>query len=225
VGDEVTHADRQIGVHALFGDIGKRMIQVRSLGRRTTMARFALSVFGVFVMVVALGVPAQGADSAPLPPQDSVVGAGLTRNFLFLQISINAESDALGGNPSGRVSFFAGVAPGQYLPVGGPVTCLHVVQNQAHIGFVDEMSGFGPVMLFVSDNGPFEIDGFGGGLGLTDCLDRPPIPTFELFGGVEVFDAPSQDQCKDGGWRNYTDGNRTPFTGQSDCITFALGVR
>jgi hypothetical protein len=189
------------------------------------MARLAVSVFGVFVMVVALGVPAQGADSAPVPPRDSVVGGGFTRqNFLFLQISINAESDALGGSPSGRVSFAAGVAPGQYVEIGGPVTCLSVVQNQAHVGFVDDMSGFGPVMVFVSDNGQFGPDGFGAVLGATDCMNPPFITTFELFGGVDVFDAPSKDQCLHGGWRNYTDTTREPFRRQADCITFALGV-
>jgi hypothetical protein len=188
-----------------------------------TMARLALSVLGVFVMVVALGVPAEGAVSARVPPRDSVVGGGLTRNFSFIQIFINAESDALGRNPSGHVSFAAAAPPGQFLPIGGPVTCLRVVQNQAHIGFVDEMSGFGPMTVFVSDNGPF-VDGFGAGAGANDCLNPPPINVFELFGDVDVFDAPSKDQCKDGGWRNYTDATRQPFTRQSDCITFALGV-
>jgi hypothetical protein len=189
------------------------------------MARLAVSVFGVFVMVVALGVPAQGADSAPVPPRDSVVGGGLTRPDLrFIRISINAESDALGGNPSGRVSFAAGVAPGQYVEIGGPVTCLHVVQNQARIGIVDEMSGFGPIMVFVSDSDPVGVGGFGVVLGLTDCLNTPPGGGFDLFGGVDVFDAPSKEQCLHGGWRNYTDTTREPFRRQADCITFALGV-
>jgi hypothetical protein len=188
------------------------------------MARFALSVFGVLVMVIGLGVPAQGADSAPVPPRDSVVGGGFTRDFFFLQISINAESDALGGNASGRVSFSAAAPPGQYLPVGGPVTCLRVVQNQAHIGFVDEMSGLGPVTVFVSDNGPpGAIDGFGAGPG-GDCLNPPPMFGGGLFGGVDVFDAPSKAQCRDDGWRNYTNATREPFKRQGDCIAFALGV-
>jgi hypothetical protein len=194
------------------------------------MARFALSVLGVFVLVVALGVPAQGAGSAPLPPRDSVVvGSGFTRSGPllgpFFQISINAESDALGGNPSGQVSFVVGVAPGQFLQIGGPVICLGVNQNQAVIGISDQASGFGPVTVFVIDSIPSgDIGGFSAAPGRTDCSTPPGLSTFDLFGGASVFDAPSKDQCKDGGWRNYTDATRQPFTRQSDCITFALGV-
>jgi hypothetical protein len=104
------------------------------------------------------------------------------------------------------------------------VTCLGVNQNHAVIGFVDNISGFGPITVFVSDNGPFEIDGFGAAPVATDCLTEPPIRTFAMLGGVEVFDAPSKDQCKDNGWRNYTDATREPFRRQGDCIAFALGV-
>jgi hypothetical protein len=189
------------------------------------MARLALSVFGVCVMVVALGVPAQEAVSAPVPPRDSVAGGGITRTGgipgPFYQISINAESDALGGNPSGEVSFVVSFVQGQFLQISGPVTCLGINRNHVVIGI---MSGSGPATVFVSDNGEIG-DGFGAGLGPpTDCLTEPQLPTYELFGGVEVFDAPSKDQCKDGGWRNYTDAAREPFRRQSDCITFALGV-
>jgi hypothetical protein len=188
------------------------------------MPRVALSVLGAFLMVVALAVPTEGADSAPVPPRDSVVGSGFTRNFFFIAVFVDAESDALGGNPSGRVSFRAAVAPGQYVPVGGPVTCLSVAQNRAHIGFVDEMSGFGPIMLLAFDGG-IEGGSMGVLLGATDCLNPPPIGSFEMFGGFTVFDAPSKDQCKHGGWSNYTDPTTLePFRRQTDCILFALGV-
>jgi hypothetical protein len=194
------------------------------------MARFLLSVLGVFVMVAALGVPAQGAVSAREPPRDSVVAAaGFTRSGSlpgpFFQISINAESDALGGNPSGQVSFVVGVPPFQFVQIGGPATCLGVNQNRAVIGIIDQASGLGPVTVFVIDSIlSGDIGGFGAARGPTDCSTQPGISTFDLFGGASVFDTPSKDQCKDGGWRNYTDATREPFTRQSDCITFALGL-
>ncbi len=30
----------------------------------------------------------------------------------------------------------------------------------------------------------------------------------------------SKDQCKNGGWQNYTDGNGTPFKNQGDCVSY-----
>jgi hypothetical protein len=195
------------------------------------MARLALSVFAVVVAMIAVAVPAQGADSAPIPPGDSVVGGGHVFDpsfgeVSFLQISIDAQSDALGGNPTGSVSFVIFFPDTrQFLPVGGQVACLNVNRNNAVIGF-DDLGGLGRVTVFVSDNGPLgATDGFIAARGFTDCSPQPgiilPRP---LFGGVAVQDAPSKDQCKHGGWRNYTDAFRQPFTDQGDCIAFALGV-
>jgi hypothetical protein len=202
------------------------MITVAWLGRRTTMARVSVSLFGVVVTVVALGVPAQGAMSAPVPPRDSVVGGGEAGRFL--EIAINASSDPLGGDPSGSVAFSADIELGGRLirvRVGGPVTCLAVERNRAVIGF---LTVIGPAKAVAVDNGSTgsPADEFGVGNYLPrDCSDQTGITLIPLsFGDIVVRDAPSKDQCRGGGWRSYTDGAGQPFKSQGECIAFALGA-
>jgi hypothetical protein len=55
-------------------------------------------------------------------------------------------------------------------------------------------------------------------------LTAPGISLSPIFGDFAVYDAPSKDQCKHGGWRNYTDAGGQPFSDQGDCIAFALGA-
>jgi hypothetical protein len=75
-----------------------------------------MSLFGV--VAVALGVPAQGAAAARTPPQDFAVGGG---NVGMLQdISIDARSDALGGNMSGAVSFRVVIFPAWSYSLAAP---------------------------------------------------------------------------------------------------------
>ena len=185
------------------------------------MPRLSLVVVGVVVTVVALAVPVQGAVAAPVPPSDSVVGGG-DANGSFLRMSFDVHSDALGGNPSGVVS--GTIVLGVPVQFTFPVSCLAVHKNRAVIGA-------GPLWLVVIDRvgtGGSRPDGFFATVGPTDCSSEPP---FE-FGGtltsgdIVVRDAPSKDQCRDGGWRNYTDTDAAgqPFRNQGECIAFALGA-
>jgi hypothetical protein len=189
------------------------------------MARLSMSLFGAVVTVVALAVPAQAAATAPVPPQDSVVGGGA--RGIFRDISIDAHSDALGGNPSGTVSFIVVVGPIGPVPIGGPATCLAVNGNRAVIGFDDTTTGVGPVTVVVTDNGSTESppDEFEASPQATDCLTDPGFGAAPLtVGDIVVRDAPSKDQCQNSGWRNYTDATGQPFKNQGECIAFALGV-
>ena len=192
------------------------------------MARLSVSLVGVVVAVAALGVPAQAASSAPVPPRDSVVGGGHDLDRPVFNIDITAESDALGGNPTGTVSLTIATPPfGQFFPVVGRVTCLTVDHNRAVIGFVEGMFGIGPMTAVVSDNGllgePLP-DGFTMFSGATDCSTVPAVPLSVLFGDVQIRDAPSKDQCRNGGWRSYADAAGQPFKSRGDCIAFALGA-
>jgi hypothetical protein len=190
------------------------------------MARRLMSLFGVVVAAVALGVPAQGAAAARTPPQDFVVGGG---NVGMLQdISIDARSDALGGNVSGTVSFRVVIFPGLELLISGPVTCLAVNGAQAVIGFTDTSGILGAATIVITDRGPFTelrrdlwtLDPFGP----TDCSPRDLAADNLSSGDFVVRDAPSKDQCRNGGWRNYTDATGQPFKNQGQCIAFALGA-
>lgn len=195
------------------------------------MARVSVSLFGVFVTGVALGVPAQGAEAAPTPPQDFVVVVG-GEVGPFHDISINASSDPLGGDPSGDVSFFVDVVLAGHpvrLRVGGPVTCLAVGGGRAVIGFLTTTpSVLGPAKVVVVDNGSTgsPADEFGVlGVLATDCSDETGVVLSPLSSGdIVVRDVPSKAQCRDGGWRNYTDAAGQPFRNQGQCIAFALGT-
>ncbi len=192
------------------------------------MSRVAASLFAVFVTVVALGVPAGAAATAPVPPHDLVVGGGEVG--LFHEISINARSDPLGGDPSGAVSFVLEIPiRGTVARVRfeGPVTCLAVEGNRAVIGF--RSTFLGPLRVVVADNGSTgsPADEFGVGVGLlpAGCSDVGGVGLSPLsLGDIAVRDAPTKAQCRDGGWRNYTDMAGQPFKSQGDCIAFALGA-
>jgi hypothetical protein len=202
------------------------MITVRFVGEGGTMARVSVSLFAVFVTVVALGVPAGAAATAPVPPQDFVVGGGEVG--IFHEISIDARSDPLGGDPSGTVSFVVEVSLGGpviRLRFEGPVTCLAVEGNRAVIVFPTFVA---PIKVVVVDNGPTgsPADEFGAVLfATTDCSDDMGIGVSPLsLGDIAVRDAPTKAQCRDGGWRNYTDIAGQPFKNQGDCLAFALGA-
>jgi hypothetical protein len=193
------------------------------------MARLSVSLLGVFVMAVALVAPAQGAVTAPVPPQD-LVSLGSGEGGLLHDISINASSDPLGGSPSGEVSFVLEVTvewrPGGVALVrfAGPVTCLGVDGNRAVIGFRPFL---GPMKVVVVDNGSTgsPADELGVAVLPTDCSDESGVVVSPLSSGdIVVRDAPSRDQCQHGGWRNYADAAGQPFKSQGDCIAFALGA-
>ena len=190
------------------------------------MARVSVSLFSLFVTVVALGVPAQEAVAAPTPPQDLVVGGG--EAGIFHDISIDARSDPLGGNASGNVSFRLVLPFGEF-PISGPVTCLGLDGTHAVIGFSDTSTGFGTIRVEVFDGGSVvgSRDVFAANPQATDCsTDLPPDPLAVVLssGDIVVRDAASTAQCRIGGWRNYTDATGQPFRNQGECIAFALGA-
>ena len=190
------------------------------------MARLSMSLFGVVVTAVALVVPTRGAVAARTPPQDFVVGGGDAG--IVQEISIDAHSDALGSNASGSVSFRL-VLPAGDLLASGPVTCLAVDGPHAVISFDETVIGFGTLTLEAIDNGPVGSppDRFGvDPLRPTDCsTSNPNLPLAPLDAGdIVVRDVSSKDQCRHGGWRNYTDATGQPFGKQGECIAFALGA-
>jgi hypothetical protein len=190
------------------------------------MARLWMSLFGAVVTVVALAVPAQGAVAPRTPPQDFVVGGGNVGSTR--DISIDARSDALGGNASGTVSFREVIFPGLEFLISGPVTCLAVDGTQAVIGFTDTSGILGAATVVIVDRGPFgplrrdlfTLDPFGP----VDCSPRDLAAGTLDSGDFVVRDAPSKEQCRNGGWRNYTDATGQPFKNQGQCIAFALGA-
>ena len=152
------------------------------------MARVSVSLFAVFV-TVALGVPAGAAATAPVPPQDFVVGGGEVG--LFHEISVDARSDPLGGDPSGAVSFVAEIPIGGTVArvrFEGPVTCLAVDGNRAVIGF---RAFIGPLKVVVADNGSAgsPADEFGVGLQTSGCSDETGVGVSPLSGDITVRDA------------------------------------
>jgi hypothetical protein len=190
------------------------------------MARLSMSLFAAVVTAVALAVPAQGAAAPRTPPQDFVIGRG---NAGFMQdISIDARSDALGGNASGTVSFRAVISPDLEFLISGPVTCLAVDGTRAVIGFTDTSGILGDATVVIVDRGPFTelrrdlftLDPFGP----VDCSPRDLAASNLDSGDFVVRDAPSKEQCRNGGWRNYTDATGQPFKNQGECIAFALGA-
>jgi hypothetical protein len=108
------------------------------------------------------------------------------------------------------------------------VTCLAVNAPQAVIGFTDTSGILGAATIVITDRGPFTgrrqdlwtLDPFGP----TDCSPRDLAADNLSSGDFMVRDAPSKDQCRNGGWRNYTDAAGQPFKNQGQCIAFALGA-
>ncbi len=136
-----------------------------------------------------------------------MVGGGTAG--IFLDISVDASSDPLGGHPSGRVSFSAEV----YVPFRdvwvlltfeGPVTCLAVKGNRAVIGFD---AFLGPTKAVVVDNGSTgsPADQFGVTPTATDCSDETGVGLVPLtIGDIVVRDAPAQPRCLDAAGRRCT---------------------
>jgi hypothetical protein len=184
----------------------------------------AMSRLVCSVMVVAAGLVVIAASASAAPDEDFVVGSGeivvVLPGFppVVLGVFIDAHSDASGGNPGGTVDVFV---PSSGSIFNGPVTCLVVTDNRAIIGFEDASDGH--VTAEVVDNsatgGP---DTFAVILGQTGCA--PVSEPFPLVSGdFVVHDAlplTSKDQCKDGGWRDFTDDQGRPFDNQGECIGF-----
>jgi hypothetical protein len=179
------------------------------------MRRVLAWALGMSVVLVVSPAFAQ-----PSASEDSVTGGGSASSFI--NIAIDARSDPTGGNPTGTVSFEV-VLLGTTFPIGGPVTCLGVSGNRAVIGFNDVTFGLGPITVEVIDS----PDTFGADVFPTDCLGDPDInPDPLVFGNLVVHDAqptPStKDDCKNGGWGNFTDDQGEPFRNQGLCESFVL---
>ena len=103
------------------------------------------------------------------------------------------------------------------------MTCLVVTGNRAIIGFEDASDGH--VTAEVVDNATDSPDTFAVVLGATGCSPVGTSPFPLVSGNFVVHDAvplTSKDQCKDGGWRDFTDDEGQPFENQGDCIAFVL---
>jgi hypothetical protein len=112
--------------------------------------------------------------------------------------------------------------PGDASIFTGPVTCLVVTGNTAIIGFEDAREGH--VTSEVVDNGAIgSADTIGLVLGATGCSPGSIEALPFVSGDIVVHDAlplTSKDQCKDGGWRDFTDDQGRPFDNQGQCIAF-----
>jgi hypothetical protein len=193
------------------------------------MSRFLCSV-----MVVVAGLALMAAPASAAPDEDFVVGSGrivipnplFPGNTLTFDIVIDAHSDASGGNPSGIVTLRI-VAGAPEFVFSGPVTCLVLSGNAAIIGWDDVTSGFpGHRIIDVVDNaatGALDVVAFAEiGTAACDVGSRGPDVTL-VSGDFVVHDAvplTSKDQCKDGGWRDFSDDQGQPFDNQGDCIAF-----
>jgi hypothetical protein len=184
------------------------------------MSRYLCSVSVAVATLIGMTAAAGGG-----PDGDFVVGSGrieILDPLIFprplpFDVSIDAHSDASGENPSG--SFLLVYAPLGLVVRSGPVTCLAVTGNTAIIGFEDRSAGH--MTVEVVDGGPdtvsVPISGVSG------CSRGSGISVPLLSGDLVVHDALpliSKDQCKDGGWRDFSDDEGHPFDNQGQCVTF-----
>ena len=116
-----------------------------------------------------------------------------------------------------------------YAIFSGPVTCLAVTGNTAIIGWFDAAFQ-GHLRVQIVDNSstgsPDTVRGVDPSdpSGVSGCSSFENDSIFTLVSGdFIVHDAPaltSKDQCKDGGWRDFTDDEGHPFENQGKCIVF-----
>jgi hypothetical protein len=188
----------------------------------------------VIAALVITGLAVPGPSSAQLPPtQDSVVGQA-TILSQFRGLSVDAQSDPDGSNPSGTAS----AASRSTYSVSGHVTCMTVIGSRATVGFaVDSgFSVFGSLghVIFVEDNGSPGAahdlaNDFEAALPPTSCPaptdeDLVPFPFIPIrpqpieAGDITIVDAPalptSKDQCRSGGYRQFG------FRNQGQCVAF-----
>jgi hypothetical protein len=186
------------------------------------MGRFLRAVLVGAAIVAVIPAPASAA-----PDEDFVVGSGevavLFPGFppVVLGVSVDAHSDASGRNPSG--TFTISFAPDGAVLFGGPVTCLSITDNVAIIGFEDASAGH-LITEVVDNSATGSPDTIGIVPGTTGCPPGSSPSALPLVSGdLVVHDAlplTSKDQCKDGGWRDFTDDEGRPFANQGQCIAF-----
>ena len=194
------------------------------------MSRFVCSVMVAVAVMTVTAAPVGAA-----PDEDFVVGSGrfaipvlpsptFPDGFIRLDGFIDAHSDASGANPSG--AFTLRSPDFGLLLFSGPVTCLEVTGNTAVIGFDDQQAGHYAIQV-VDNTTTGTADTFAGPVSVAGCSFVSGVPVLSPIGGdfAVVHDAlplTSKDQCKDGGWRDFTDGEGNPFDNQGECIAFVL---
>jgi hypothetical protein len=123
------------------------------------------------------------------------------------RLRIDAHSDPSGENPTGSASFVS-LDFGLVL-ASGPVTRLEVVGNSAIVGFDDDGSDAHYVVQVVDNSAAGTSDLVAGPVSnVAGCSFGSGIPVYSAFGAFVVHDAlplTSKDQCKDRGWRDFTD--------------------
>jgi hypothetical protein len=193
------------------------------------MSRFLCSVMVAVAVTSLIAAPAGAA-----PDEDFVVGEGgyaipvtpspiFPGNFLFFGVSIDAHSDPSGANPTGGVSFVS--LDFGLLLASGPVTCLEVTGNSAIVGFDDNQGGGAHYVVQVVDNSAAGTSDLiaGPAPSVAGCAFGSGVPVYAAFGDYVVHDAlplTSKVQCKDGGWRDFTDDEGHPFENQGECVAF-----
>jgi len=183
------------------------------------MSRFLRTVIVAVAVMTVIVAPASAA-----PDEDFATGSGvivvLAPGFppIVVDIFVDAHSDASGGNPGGTVNL-SGNLGGMFT---GPVTCLVVTGNRATIGFEDASAGH-ITIVGVDKSATGSPDTFVGSTGTTGCSPVVSEPFSLVSGDFVVHDAvplTSKSQCRDGGWRDFTDDEGHPFMNQGECIAF-----
>jgi len=201
-------------------------------------ARAWVAAAGV-ILVCALWAPVA---LAQVTAEDSVTGSArdchdpTTCDFFVTSLTVDARSGPHGEDPAGQVLWQTVIR--SVIDFRLPVSCLAVSGNTAIIGS-DPFFGARALMRMTDGGGSagadsFELvieQNFGAPIPAADCSSFPPPPspagTFRFgdsgvneFGDIVVHDAPpvptSEDQCKNGGWRNY---GKT-FKNQGQCVAF-----
>jgi hypothetical protein len=121
---------------------------------------------------IAFGSAASPAVAALAPEQDVVTASGWvddpnSPDFDGFTVSINATSDAFGGNPQGSAHIDDNAPTRYHDPIEGTVTCMRVTGNRAVLGVFGPLNGYTtspPIygryigLVEVTDGGPAEKD-------------------------------------------------------------------
>lgn len=157
--------------------------------------------------------------------RDSVVGGGSVDADASTALSFDVRSGPLGENPTGEVSFR--LEPGGPVLTSNSVDCLAVNGSTATFAGTWRPNPYGMTHygITVVDAGPAaSTPDLLGMVSTTNapvgCAGHGGVNLPLITGGVVVTDAQplptSNDQCKNGGWRNYGG----VFKNQGDCVSF-----
>ena len=156
-----------------------------------------------------LALPGVSVAQAPAGQDSVAFTGGPSEAGDYTVVELDATSGPGGENPSGRVVFRVG---GDFLVIGGSVTCLAVRGDTATLNIQDAL--FGIVTVQVTD-GPDNFDASPLQRAPTDGSPLPPSPFGGplLSGDISVVDATqrptSKDECKNDGSRKATPASKT----------------